>query len=180
MLKCLNKVEFFRDLSDDAKHHVIYSMVGYWRYDGEELIVKGQDATSMYFLQRGEISVNTMCEHNPFCLEKLYKGSIINYRTFFQTYNNMVTLKFEKDSILFELSYEKMEKLCNLHNGMKRKFDRFKGKISFENKPYPLDYILELPKRLINKSDISKEVKCIRLENTLKNISLRMLEEVKI
>lgn len=83
MLKCLNKVDFFRNLSEDSQCHIIYKMAGKEYFEGENLVERGHDATSLFFLQKGQISVNTICEHTPFCLEKLYKGSIINFRTFF-------------------------------------------------------------------------------------------------
>lgn len=105
MQKCLNKIPYFMDISMDAQHDVMYNMVASDFYQDEILIRRGKDATSLFFLAMGELAVYTETDKRFFCLEKLYKGSIINYRTFFMTYNNMVTLKFEKFSILFELSY---------------------------------------------------------------------------
>jgi CRP-like cAMP-binding protein len=43
----------------------------------------GDDATSLLFLQSGVIEVYTILEGQEFILERLFRGSVINYRTFF-------------------------------------------------------------------------------------------------
>ena len=63
MLKCINKVDFFKDLSDDSKHAVMYSMVPNFYYDDDCLIHRGEDATSLYFLATGSINVTTIVDN---------------------------------------------------------------------------------------------------------------------
>jgi CRP-like cAMP-binding protein len=50
---------------------------------GEIFSTPGDAATSLFLLQEGVIDVYTSFEKYEFSLVKLFKGSILNYRTFF-------------------------------------------------------------------------------------------------
>ena len=50
---------------------------------GEILQRAGADADELYFLESGIIEVYTVFDDKDFVIERLFKGSIINYRTFF-------------------------------------------------------------------------------------------------
>jgi len=73
----------------------------------------GQDADELYFLQSGIIEVTTEFEKKEFIIERLFKGSIINYRTFFMEENGTVNLKFANSSVLKVLSKKKMEQITS-------------------------------------------------------------------
>jgi hypothetical protein len=91
-------------------------------------------------------------DHN-FVIERLYRGSIINYRTWFMDEQAKVYLRFEKNSIVQELKIDVMNTLCGIHKtDLEEKFLRYQTKISKENKPYPLDYIMNLPPEHRNKN----------------------------
>lgn len=83
-----------------------------------------------------------------FILEKLFRGSIINYRTFFMEDHGRVYYRFGKTSICAVLDVEKIEKLLPKHQELKRKFTKFKQKTILEDKQFPLDYIMSLPNHL--------------------------------
>ena len=49
-----------------------------------------------------------------------------------------------------------------------------------EIKPYPLDYIMKLPKHLINHKISNEQIsQAQRLENTLKNVVIRRITEIR-
>lgn len=74
----------------------------------------GDAANVMYFLQKGCIEVFTYSEGREFVLERLYRGSVINYHTFFQEdYAGEVHFRFAQHSILKELELTKINELCN-------------------------------------------------------------------
>jgi len=62
--------------------------------------------------------VYTEFEGKEFVIERLFRGSIINYRTFFMEEHGQVYLRFSTQSIMKELSYEKMEQVCANHQDL--------------------------------------------------------------
>ena len=75
----------------------------------------GADADELYFLESGIIEVYTVFEEREFVIERLFKGSIINYRTFFMEEKGAVNLRFGVASVLKALSKEKMDAICLKH-----------------------------------------------------------------
>ena len=180
MLKSMRKVEFFNGIGDNATHDIMYSFIGENFSKDEYLQEPGENATNLFFLQEGVIEIETKCDDIDFTLEKLFRGSVINYRTFFMEEDGQVYYKFGKNSILFTLTYEKMEELCKKHEDLNKKFHKFKQQTIMREKPFPLDYIMELPKHLKEKTkhmnDFSKR---LELENRLKNIVIRMMVDIR-
>ena len=120
---------------------------------GEILQEPGDNATTLFFLQDGVIEIFTRTENNhEFVLEKLFRGSIINYRTFFMEEDGKVFYRFGRNSIAFELPYETMMEIVPRHKELKKKFTSFKKQILLQNKPFPLDYIMAIPKHLQDKN----------------------------
>ena len=64
----------------------------------------GANADELYFLESGIIEVYTVFEEREFVIERLFKGSIINYRAFFMEEKGAVNLRFGVASVLKALS----------------------------------------------------------------------------
>lgn len=182
MLRGMRQIEYFNQISDDASHEVMYSFIGGNYPKDTYLQCPGDNATSLYFLQEGVIEIETKCDNEvEFTLEKLFRGSVINYRTFFMEEDGMVYYKFGKDSILFELTFEKMDELCKKHPDLNKRFQKFKQQTILKEKPFPLDYIMELPKHLKQeKHNTDNFSQRLKLENMVKNIVIRMLEKIRL
>ena len=85
------------------------------------------NADELFFLQDGVIEIYTKTEgEHEFVLEKLFRGSIINYRTFFMEEDGKVYYRFGRNSICSVLSIEQMNEICAKHKILKRKFLTFK------------------------------------------------------
>ena len=81
--RSMKSVPYFSNLSDPVLYDIIYSL-NTEKFQKDQVLQKpGADATSLYFLQNGIIEVYTVFENKEFVLERLFRGSIINYRTFF-------------------------------------------------------------------------------------------------
>ena len=94
--------------------------------------------------------------------------------------DGQVYYKFGKNSIGFTLTYEKMEELCKKHEDLNKKFQKFKQQTIMKEKPFPLDYIMELPRHLKDKNTKVKNFpKRLDLENRLKNIVIRMMVDIR-
>lgn len=112
----IQKVDYFKDVGDDALHDIIYNLKTKKYQQNEILQEPGDNATSMFFLQDGVIEIFTKTENNHvFMLEKLFRGSIINYRTFFMEDDGKVYYRFGRNSICSILNVEIMEDVASRH-----------------------------------------------------------------
>ena len=93
----------------------MYALEGERFQEGDIFQKPGDEATSLYLLSSGFIDVYTSFEGYNFSLQKLVRGSVLNYRTFFMENQGRVYISFPKESILQVLPYSKMEKLCDKH-----------------------------------------------------------------
>jgi signal-transduction protein with cAMP-binding, CBS, and nucleotidyltransferase domain len=86
----------------------------------------GEDASSLFFLQKGIIEVSTRFEGLDFVIERLFRGSVLNYRTFFMEEGAAVQLRFGKASIMQELPYTEMQKLLKKYPEFNKVFMQFR------------------------------------------------------
>ena len=99
-------------------------------------------------MQSGIIEVYTEFEKKEFVIERLFKGSIVNYRTFFMQQYGIVNLRFAAPSVLKVLSQEKMNQIVARHPSLGTVFTKYKLKIVKESQTIPLDYVMTLPKKI--------------------------------
>jgi len=109
----IRRIEYFQGIGEDAEHDILYSLKSNVYEEGHILQRPGDDATTLFFLQDGVIEIYTSFENHEFLLEKLFRGSIINYRTFFMEEAGQVYFRFARQSILLELPCAMMEEICN-------------------------------------------------------------------
>jgi CRP-like cAMP-binding protein len=51
--------------------------------EGDELQKAGDKTTKLYFIQDGIVEISCLLDDNQFVIERLHRGSIINYRNWF-------------------------------------------------------------------------------------------------
>ena len=91
-----------------------------------------------------------------------------------------VYYRFGRNSICAVLDYEKLMTIVPKYPVLKRKFLSFKSKTIIDDKVHPLDYIMSLPKHLKRPGMADEEVlKAWKLENTLKNVVIKMLTKIR-
>ena len=75
IMKSIQKIDYFRDIDEDALHDIIYHLKGQ-KFQKNHIFQKpGDNATTLYFLQDGVIEIFTKTENNhEFVLEKLFRG----------------------------------------------------------------------------------------------------------
>lgn len=116
MIKRMREIEFFKDIDEDSTHDIMYSFIGESYAKDEYLQTIGDINSSLYFLQRGVIEIETRCDNEvDFTIEKLFRGSIVNYRTFFMEQGAMVSYRFGTKSVVFSLTKERIEELTKKH-----------------------------------------------------------------
>lgn len=99
-------------------------------------------------MQSGMIEVYTEFEGKEFVIERLFKGSIVNYRTFFMQESGSVSLRFAAPSVLKVLSKDRMNQIASKHPELGNIFSRYKLRIIKDGKIIPLDYVMSLPKKI--------------------------------
>ena len=121
---------YFQNISDDALHEIIYNL-DTQKFSKHDILQKpGDNAEKLFFLLDGVIEIYTMLENDDngqeFVLEKLFRGSIINYRTFFMEDDGKVYYRFGRNSICAVLDYDKMQEIVPKHQLLMRQFVKFK------------------------------------------------------
>ena len=68
--------------------------------EGDILQRPGDTATSLFFIQDGIVEVYSDFDGNNFVIERLHRGSIINYRNWFMDDEAQVFIRFETNAIV--------------------------------------------------------------------------------
>lgn len=115
--RSMKQIPYFEHLTSDDPilYDIIYLLDTKPKIKGEQLQKAGDDANELFFLQSGMIEVYTEFEGKEFVIERLFKGSIVNYRTFFMNEFGSVNMRFAAPSVLKVLSNEKMNQLNSKH-----------------------------------------------------------------
>lgn len=151
ILGILLKVDYLRDIEQDAIHDILYNLKTERFSRGHILQKPGDNADTLFFLVDGVIEIYTTIEDaDEFVIERLFRGSVINYRTFCMPDDGKVFYRFGRNSICATLHFDKFEEIYMKHPSLKKKFTKFRRSIITEDKPFPLDYIMNLPKHLRN------------------------------
>ena len=176
----LLRVPYFQDIGNEALYDVMYTLKTRFCEKGEIIQSVGEDADTMFIVLNGTIELYTYLDGHEFILERLWRGSVMNYRTFFQEYEAQVYTRCLTKVILLELSYEKRVALTKFHEEMEKKFLKFEKQILKEkDKSYPLDYIMNLPKEMFEEGELTEKYKGIHRENVFKNVVMRRLYEIR-
>ena len=80
----IQKVFYFKsglELPDNL-HEVIYSLKPVFYLLGTVILKEQDEVKNLMFVENGVAEVYTEFEGNEFIIDRLYRGSIINYRTF--------------------------------------------------------------------------------------------------
>lgn len=154
MFICLNRIEYFKDIGDDALHDIMYNSITQNCAKGSYLQEPGDDEHGLFLLLEGQVKVFTYVDTiarlnktgDEFELEKLNRGSIINYRSIFsQAYDQEVFFQFSKNSIVSCLPQHHLNQIYMKHPVLKENLIKFKTNLFLDDKRYYLDYLKHLP-----------------------------------
>ena len=144
----IQRVPYLQGIGEQALHELMFSLRKSF-YDKHHLLQKtGDDASTLLFVLDGVVELYTEFEGTFFLLEKLFRGSAINYRTFFMEYAGKVNMRTGRSTVLLEVDYTDFENLMQKHEVLETQFLKFQKKILTEGNTFPLDYIMYLPAEL--------------------------------
>ena len=81
--ECIKKIPYMKDLKRNDLYDMIFSLRVQQFYVKQVLQSIDEEVTTLYFLDKGVIEVSIILDGQKIVNDKLYKGSIINHRTFF-------------------------------------------------------------------------------------------------
>ena len=89
-----------------------------------------------------------MISGKPIVLERLFRGSVINFKTIFRDAQSQVTMTFAVESVIKKLSIGAIKYLRDKNSKIDRIINKFEMKMARIPIIDPLDYILVLPKKV--------------------------------
>lgn len=93
-------------------YELMYKMKPRQYESGHILIREGQKVESIIFLLNGILEVYTKCEGNEFVIERLYSGSVLNYRVFITEDLMHVNVRCKENANTLELEGPLLDLLC--------------------------------------------------------------------
>ena len=97
---------------DQAPNDIILELI--WRcskekFEKDSLVLK-KDSTieDIYFIEEGKVELSTEFEGNPFVIEKLGPGSVINYRAIFLRDSMYIDCKALTEVKILKLSLDEL------------------------------------------------------------------------
>ena len=105
-------MDYLRDIEEDAIHDILYNLKTEKFSRGERLQKPGDNADTLILLVDGIIEIYTTIENDQeFIIERLFRGSVINYRTFCMPDDGKVYYRFGRNSICSTLHFDKFEEI---------------------------------------------------------------------
>jgi len=144
-LKTIRQVEFFNNISVNAIHDILYSLKSIYNEKGTLLMKPDDNSNLMYFVESGVLEIYTILEGNEFVLDRLYKGSCLNHRSFLQEDSMYVYVRCARSVSLLYISTNQLDQIKTQHPDFEKKYLSFQNSVLRSGKSFPLDYIVNMP-----------------------------------
>ena len=144
----LRQLPFFAHLqdTDTVFYDVIYKMKTVEPQKGPYKEID-DPIMEIYILEHGIAEIYLTINGKDIVLERLFRGSVINYKSIFQkNVKFQVNLRFVSDAVVKILEWRDLEELRKLKT-LDKEIKKFEIKVN-RIKSGPLDYILSLPKKV--------------------------------
>ena len=114
----------------------------------------GDDLSDIYILEQGIVEVFLTVNGKDIVLERLFRGSVINYKNIFSQdgddHKSKVNMRIAQEAVIKLLSKKDIEIIRGKNKELNRAIEKFEVKIT-RLPACPLDYIVMLPKKVYNK-----------------------------
>lgn len=144
--KMIDKIDYFQNISDQGLSDFIYNLEPRILQKNTTLFKPDENADKLTFIMDGVVELYTAFEdQTEFVLERLYGGSVLNYRTFFMEDLQAIYGRCATQTSLLEITITRFNQVMQPHDELKRRFLSYQFQVLKKQKTYPLDYILEMP-----------------------------------
>lgn len=114
---------------------------------GEKLFKVGDVSNEMYIIYHGVIEIiSTMDSGVDFEIERLYRGSVINHRSFLLSDEIDVIARASSNSQLFSYDIDHLNKLRAKTSALDTKIQMIEENLVDKDNAIALDYIISLPR----------------------------------
>lgn len=171
------KIEFFNGINEAALIEIMYSFRKSTYKASHVLFKQDQNADCLSIVYEGVVEFYTYFEDFEFVIERLYPGSIYNFRTFFMEDLMYVNARCEGNVTLLEISKSALEEIMEKHDDFKRKMLSYQNQILKFDITYPLDYLVNVPKEFQGEKIYSEDA--LKRDNAFKNAIMRRVVEIR-
>ena len=118
----VKRVEYLDQVPIDILFDIIFSMKlkNMTKEDGK-VLEAGDSISEIWFIEEGQVEVTTEFEGNPFVIDVLGPGSIINFRSIFLKDQMFVDINALTDVKLLTLDLDTLMHLVNKHGETKNR-----------------------------------------------------------
>ena len=148
----LKQMPFFSHLQDKDSilYEIIYSLRPKKQNVGDMLVNQGDNIDEIYIIERGIVEIFLKIGGNDIVLERLFRGSVINYKNLFTKEKSQVSMRFATEGVVTSLSMPRLKRIRTNNKLLNKRISKFELKVS-KIPSAPLDYILVLPKKVNSK-----------------------------
>lgn len=169
----IKRVPFLANVDEESLFDIIFALSVTSIEKDENVIDLEAQSEALMIIAEGTVDVVTSFESNEFCIDKLGRGSVLNYRNFFKKDLITVNYRCSKDCRIYSLDIEDINDIIdkNSKKSCIKKIDRYQNRVVKESTKYPLDYILVNPdEKKIDKGFVARSSK---LKNTIMGVVLK-------
>jgi CRP-like cAMP-binding protein len=109
--KSLDSIEYLKNTSNEIKHELLYKLKKLNFKKGGSLINFGEVATRMFIIQNGTVEIEHQVENEPFIIEKLTRGCILNHRSFLLADENDTNARCATTVTVYALEFEDFDNI---------------------------------------------------------------------
>lgn len=174
----MKKIEFCKGLSCAAFIEIMHSFKKSMYKANHQVFKEDQNADNFTIVYEGTLEFYTHFEKVEFILERLYPGSIFNFRTFFMEDLMYVNARCQTNVTLLEISNAKMQEIMEKHDDVRRKMLSYQNQILKFGVSFPLDYLVNVPKEFQRDKIFSEAA--LKRDNAFKNAIMRRIIEIRL
>jgi len=180
LLKTIQTVSYCTNISNEALHDLIHQLKPKYYEKGTILLKPDDTYSSLYFVEDGCLEIYTTFEGNEFIIERLYRGSSLNARTFFMEDLMYVYVRCAKNTIILDLEQKVIDTVKSTHIDFEKNLLSYQNNILKQKKTYPLDFRVNIPYELKIQNYFEQTEDHIKRQNLLKNVVFRRIIELRV
>jgi CRP-like cAMP-binding protein len=144
--KALDSIDYLKNVSIECKHEILYKLKKYNYEKGGFIIQMGDIATKMMIIQNGVVEIEHVAEGEPFVIEKLTRGCVINHRSFILADDNDTNAKCGTTVTLYAIDFDDFNAIRQNHEDLDSEVIKIEQYLLNLPNQIALDYILRHPK----------------------------------
>ena len=123
----LKQLPFLAHLQDRDTifYEIIYSLDTRKLNAGQVLMHKDNPISDIYIIEQGIVEVVINISGREIVIERLFRGSVINYKNVFMQTSSKVVLRFAAESVIKLLSLAKMTEIRNRNKDLNKAVQKF-------------------------------------------------------